>query len=190
MVRPHPFWRAGALIGLVAVAAVAATQFGLDVIRYRTHSQGMHSPVERQSFFVLQSEADFQRYWQLSQGQPPQTAPRDIDWNRELLIAVHLGQRRTGGHTVQVASIRRERSHELVVDVVERTPPAGQAVAQMLTSPWVLVRMERAAGNFSFRMRMEETRLPINIIGGPPPIGSCVCLCSCCRAQKCHGRGE
>jgi hypothetical protein len=176
--------RVGVPVLVLVAATLAAAQFlANDVIRYRTYETGLQSRVERQSFFILNNEAEFQRYWQTAQGQPPQTAPRGIDWGREQLVAFHIGRRPTAGYSAQVGSIQRVRPNEVVAEFVELLPVPGQMQAQVVTSPWIIIRMDRTPGTLSFRTRMEQTRPGFGVI---PPVQRCVCECTCCRSGRCR----
>lgn len=165
-----------AVWGLVSLAAGVLAQYGtgpLDVVRWSTFKSGTNSRVEGTLTRVLVSEADFQAYWANSMGEPAHTAPRGIDWNKEQLIAIHIGTRNSGGYAVKVQSIKRERTSTLVVEYIETTPAKGSLNTMALTSPWVLVRMDRTAGNPVFRGRVETARTPIS--GGR----SCGCCARC-----------
>lgn len=167
-----------AISGLALVAGVAFAQYGtgpLDVVRWSTFKSGQSSRVEGAMTRILVSEADFQTYWAKSMGESPQSAPRGIDWVKEQLVAIHLGQRSSGGFAVRVHSIKREQSSNLVIEFVETTPAKGSANTMALTSPWVIVRMNRTAGNPIFRGRVESAKLPIS--GGRS--------CGCCTRCAC-----
>lgn len=75
-----------------------------------------------------------------SQLQAPPT-PR-VDFERETLIAIFMGQQSSGGYGVQVERVTEERG-ELYLDVRFTEPAAGAITSQALTSPWVIVRVLR-----------------------------------------------
>ncbi|MGV3617835.1 MAG: protease complex subunit PrcB family protein [Fimbriimonas sp.] len=122
-------------------------------VNFNAFRTGITSQITNAGLIEISSEADFQAYWARSTGQAPQTAPQGIDWNRQKLIAIHLGQRRSGGYSVVVQSIRRTGAFA-VVSAVERKPAPNQYVAQMITSPYVLVKVDRIS--IPFRLSMTE----------------------------------
>ncbi|HET8986165.1 MAG TPA: protease complex subunit PrcB family protein, partial [Trueperaceae bacterium] len=71
--------------------------------------------------------------------QPP--LPR-VDFQRETLVAIFLGQRNTGGYGVTVRRVSVE-GNDLYLDTEFREPAAGAITTQALTSPWTLVRVLR-----------------------------------------------
>jgi hypothetical protein len=71
--------------------------------------------------------------------QPP--LPR-VDFQRETLVAIFLGQRSSGGYGVTVRRVSVE-GNDLYLDSEFREPAAGAITTQALTSPWTLVRVLR-----------------------------------------------
>jgi hypothetical protein len=168
-----------ALIG--ALAALSSAQFDpLHTIKWSTLQSGQHSRIERPTTRVLNNEAELQAYWRDAMGESPTAAPRGIEFGKEMLLAIHLGDRPTGGYKVHVQSISRTRAAELTVEYVETEPAPGSANIQVRTSPWTLVRMERSAGNLNFRKRTQTSRYAV--LPAPP-------ACGCCSACGCGSHG-
>lgn len=72
--------------------------------------------------------------------QPPPLP--QVDFQRETLVAIFLGQRPTGGYAVSVRRVAVENG-ELYLDTEFVEPAAGAITTQALTSPWTLVRVLR-----------------------------------------------
>lgn len=157
---------------VVAIGSIAAGygQFDpLHNIRWGTFKEGAYSQAKKPFARVIVNEADFQRYWAQNMGESPNAAPRGIDWMKEQLIAIHLGERNSGGYSVRVDSIKRTRAAEITVEYVELTPRKGSINTQALTSPWVLTRMDRVAGNIVFTKSNRTATSSIQAVG-----------CGCC----------
>lgn len=163
-----------AILGILVTCAQAQYGFGpLDIVKWSTFDSGQNSQAKGLLTRVINNEAEFQAYWSKYQGQAPYTAPRGIQWGKEMLIAIHIGERSTGGYKVHVDSIKRERSSELVLSYVETTPSGP--TTQALTSPWTIVKMDRTAGNPVFRKRTQKER-SIEVTKG----------CGCCTKCTYH----
>lgn len=68
----------------------------------------------------------------------------DVDLTDWIVIAVALGQRSTGGYGVAVVDVRFEDG--AVVVYASETAPASDAVTtQVVTAPWQVIAVERAA---------------------------------------------
>ncbi|GMV88202.1 MAG: hypothetical protein AMXMBFR81_11330 [Chthonomonas sp.] len=158
-----------ATLGALVFAVLASAQFktGLDAtVGFSTYQEGQNSRITRESQTILQTEGDFQRYWTQLTGRPAHEAPRDVDWNTHHLIAIHLGLRQTGGYRVSVRSINRVHAGDLLVTWVEHQPARDAMVAQVQTSPFVLIRVPRTAG--VFRFAKEFANAASGSIGGAP----------------------
>jgi hypothetical protein len=75
--------------------------------------------------------------------------PRKLDPAKEMAVAVFLGEKRTGGFSVEIKSVREE-SGNLFVEYHERTPAPDMVVAQVLTSPWTVAVTSRSSSPVVF----------------------------------------
>ncbi len=158
-----------AALGALLFASMGFAQLrtGLDAtVSFSTYQEGQNSRITRESQIILQTEGDFQRYWTQLTGRPAHEAPRDVDWNTHHLIAIHLGLRQTGGYRVSVRSINRVHANDLLVTWVEHQPARDAMVAQVQTSPFVLIRVPRTAG--VYRFSKELANATSGTIGGAP----------------------
>ncbi|HEY9079354.1 protease complex subunit PrcB family protein [Magnetovibrio sp.] len=75
--------------------------------------------------------------WKAFQGEQRLNWPVAIDFNRDMVIAVMLGTRNSGGYTAKISDVR---ATDWVVEVTysEIPPQATQPVIQTLTNPYVL----------------------------------------------------
>jgi hypothetical protein len=148
-------------------------------IVWRTVMMGERSAVKTQSVLVMESEGAFQTYWTRNTGNPPETAPKTIDWAKQKLVAVHLGERPTTGYSLLVTGITRNLDGNAVISVLERAPTPGQFVGQTITSPFALLAVDRAPVRFVLSVRQQT---PPGVIGGgrPPARCGCTCGCPCC----------
>ena len=68
---------------------------------------------------------------------PPEPAQPAVDYAREVVVGVALGERRTGGFAVEIVGATR-RGATLEVTVRETKPAPGAMTMQVLTYPWTL----------------------------------------------------
>ena len=102
---------------------------------------------------VINTQGAFDTYWRELTGEP--NAPRDVDFTKELLVAVQLGSRPSLGYKVLIRSIERTKPNEITVTYEEKKPDTGAVSAAVMTSPYEIVRVERktAVGVFVFKKR-------------------------------------
>lgn len=143
---------------LILTTAFGHAQRGInDGIVWRSYRQGTQSRITQAQNFVIQNQGAFDTYWQQSTGDA--RAPRDVDFNKELLVAVHLGTRSSGGYKVIIQSVQRTKPSEIKVNYIENEPAPGSFNAAVMTAPFEIVRIERsnAVGNFIFEGRKRST---------------------------------
>ena len=72
-----------------------------------------------------------------------------VDFAKSMVIGVFLGSRNTAGYRVTITGIERDGAN-VAVTYREERPGARDILAQMLTFPHHLVRVERIAGEVKF----------------------------------------
>jgi hypothetical protein len=72
---------------------------------------------------------------------PKQELPR-VDFEAEIVVAVFLGERRTGGHAIEVSKVEEHpETAQLKVYYREIAPPRNAIVTQALTQPFHIVKL-------------------------------------------------
>ena len=112
-----------------------------------TVSQGSRSAIEAPREVTARTPAEWQALWK--QHGANEAAPA-IDFAKEMVAAVFLGTRSTGGYAVDIRATRREGT-ALVIEYAEQAPGREDIVTQALTAPFHIVRLPRYAGDVRFR---------------------------------------
>ena len=77
-----------------------------DGVNWRTYRQGAFSNARGLLTNVIETEGQFQTYWQKINGTIAGKMPTDgVDWAREKLVAINLGPRANPGYEVVIRSI-------------------------------------------------------------------------------------
>ncbi len=135
---------------LTACATTAAQDKGMamDVI-----VQGNHSGIRFERMEIIRSAADFQNLWAAHFAPEVPTDPLpDVDFKRDMVVAVFLGQFRTGGYSAEIRSVTAT-GDTIVVDVVRSSPGAGCMRTQALTQPFVIAKVPRVDGAARFNVQ-------------------------------------
>jgi hypothetical protein len=133
-------------MGLVSLSAALALAQAPDVELVPV-ARGQMSGVTAAAQIVVRSNAEWEKLWKSHAAAQPLPA---VDFTREMVAAVFLGSRPTGGFSVEIVDGRRE-GEALVLDYVERRPSPDAITTQALTSPFHIVRVEAQAGEVRFR---------------------------------------
>ena len=116
-------------------------------------AEGQASGIEEPREVVVQTAAEWKALWQQhTQGQqmPP------VDFAKSTVAAIFLGTRNTGGHRVLVTAVDRS-GPDAVVAWHEERPGGGMMVTQALTSPFVIIRFDKATGAVKFKKGQAAT---------------------------------
>ncbi|MDC7220550.1 MAG: protease complex subunit PrcB family protein [Spirochaetales bacterium] len=85
----------------------------------------------------------FHSYRELDPYIPREDLFREIDFEKEILLAAFMGEQPTGGYMNRISSLE-EGSETLTVYIEIIEPAPGDFVAQMITSPWHVVVTARS----------------------------------------------
>jgi hypothetical protein len=133
---------------------VVNTMFGGSVVpggrtaAWSAYDWDQNSLISSPTTAVLTDQGGFSTYWQMLTGQP--NVPTDVNWDSEQLLAIHLGTRPSTGYSIVIDSIARTPARGLWVRYHEQQPDPSQPVAQILTSPFVILRVEKVLGSVKF----------------------------------------
>lgn len=95
------------------------------------------------SFQLLTSQDQLISLWQRAYGSQLNVPPLPaLDFRRETVVALFLGSRPTGGYGIDVQDARDEDG-DLYLDLSLSEPAAGAITTQAITSPWIIVSVQR-----------------------------------------------
>lgn len=134
--------RALAVVALIGWAGAEPA-----LMKFTTLGRGDLSRIEDSRDVVVRTAAEWSALWtqHAGKGKPPA-----VDFTRSIVIAVFLGSRQTAGYAVEITRIEKDDAG-LVVTCREQRPAAGDMVAQMLTSPFHIVRTDAHSGPVRFK---------------------------------------
>jgi hypothetical protein len=139
----------GELIAVIVCASTlgacadTASQRGEQITIERSW-KGHHCGYTEPSKLVITTKDRWKEVWRkVHRRRLPRPELPDIDFGQEMVVAVFMGERSTGGYEVEVASVIRTEK-EIVVDVRETQPPSGSPRTMALTQPYHIVVIERS----------------------------------------------
>jgi protease stability complex PrcB-like protein len=135
------------LCGLFVLSPLTAAVAG-TALPVRTLKQGIHCTVQKPERHVARTRTQYAGVWnrQLKSGAldgAPPPGPK-VDFSKEMVLAVFMGSRPTGGYSIQIQEARVEKG-KLRVTVVEKSPPPGTITTQALTSPFHFVAVKKSS---------------------------------------------
>src|SRR4029079_1061906 len=129
---------------LLRAAAREPFSQSTDRVSFKTIAKGVRSGVREASQFAIRSQSEWQKLWrQHSLASTPRAPLRTVDFDKELVAAVFLGEKPTGGYGVEISSAEvADRS--LTIFLKETSPKPGAIVTQAINQPFHIVRIETA----------------------------------------------
>ena len=148
--------RLAPLLALLLVACAPLPPFGpaahalpvappatTRLLPFQTIDHGADGGVTDARRAVVRDRTAWSLLWeQVTVGRSPIPRLPAVDFEKEMVLGVFLGLRRSAGYGVEIVALE-ESATELLVRVRETAPVAGADTAQMLTAPYHLVRAAR-----------------------------------------------
>lgn len=125
----------GDQIAQVASAPVSATQVSFLELEQGDYAQEV---TERTNVAARDQDA-FDRLWQMAHGAQELAMP-EIDFSKEYVVGVFLGERASGGHVIEVQEVT-DLGDTRTFRIAITEPGAGCVVTQAITSPYQLIRV-------------------------------------------------
>jgi len=101
--------------------------------------KSFHSGETGQKRVVIKNQKEWEAVWTVMTGNvAPKPATPVVDFDSQVILAVFMGKRNSGGYSVSIADIT-DVDAKRVVRVVENNPPRDAITAAVLTSPYHVV---------------------------------------------------
>ena len=121
--------------------------------------QGQYGDIVEGTQTALRTEEAYASFWERLHADRSSVPERPrVDFDEEVVVAVVLGQRSSGGYSVAIdEALANDAGSQILVRFTETVPGDECGVTQALTSPYVLATVEAQDESFTFE-GAEETR--------------------------------
>ncbi len=108
--------------------------------------------MEQPTQIVVTNETQWTELWKKHSGQvqPSKPAPK-INFNQESVIFVSLGQKKSGGYSVEITDVQIVDGKP-EIKVRTRSPKPGGMQLQALTNPFHIVAVRRITASAKFKI--------------------------------------
>ena len=112
-----------------------------DVILKGTFS-GLKDPLQA----VIQSEKDFEDLWKKHTSVlVPQPQVPSVDFETSVIVAIATGEKTTSGYQILVKNVEPQ-GNNVLVHYKQTEPPPNSFLLQVLTQPFLLLRVDKPRG--------------------------------------------
>ncbi len=111
---------------------------------------GTYSGVETAMEIIINSESKWEKKWnKIYAGTTPQPELPEINFENEVVIAVFMGYRSTGGFRIEITGVEKSED-KFKVHVKTTSPGPGDLVTTAITSPFHVIKVDIPGGDFVF----------------------------------------
>lgn len=122
-------------------------------VHFHTIARGANSGYQTASQMVIDNAEEWASVWQQHASNiiPPPPVP-GVDFTDDQVVAVFMGEKRTGGYSVEILTVETKRSEiddltSLVITVAYRQPKPGDIVQEVITYPYHIITIPQLAAN-------------------------------------------
>ncbi|MGD9386304.1 MAG: protease complex subunit PrcB family protein [Thioalkalispiraceae bacterium] len=123
-------------------------------ILFRTIAQGQSSGLTREKFLTFRSIIDFAEFWNVHSRGNLASIPK-INFETQMVLAVFMGEKRTGGYAIRVEKII-EQEKRLRVGILVITPDADSARTMMISQPYHIVVLPKINKPVEYSFRTNQ----------------------------------
>jgi len=124
-------------------------------VTWETIEKAAYAAVDQPFEKVVQDESSWNNFWnELHSGKPPTEPLPTVDFSENMVIGVGIGNKSSGGYSVEIQEITIEDSM-LLVNYVEEQPGANCFTTQALTQPYLLVKVQQSNLPVKFKRQTE-----------------------------------
>jgi hypothetical protein len=137
-------------IGLLAACATSRAPQDMTL---QTLAKGNFSGIQTPRQEVIRDQQSWEQFWAAHQaGRQPAESPPPVNFKEQMVIAVTMGQQRTGGYSIEVISLELQNDN-LRATVRKTLPDPDAMLIQALSAPFHFV----AASRSDLPIRFAET---------------------------------
>jgi len=113
-------------------------------VNFETIDLGYYCVHRESHDYFIQTQQEWDELWQKTYWSSSETP--DIDFSSNIVIAVYMGERATGGYRIEITKISEGVAHRRIY-IRETRPSPSDVVTFALTQPYHIVKLSR---NFKF----------------------------------------
>jgi hypothetical protein len=135
------------MISALVFAAWVQGSSPQSLLPLRSIERGQISSIDEPRQTVARSPQEWAALWRAHARDRPLP---DVDFSKEMVVAVFLGSRPTAGFSVEITGMKEASNGTLIVQYREAAPRADAVTAQIITAPFHIVAIPRRAGEVVF----------------------------------------
>lgn len=116
-------------------------------VTYEIIQQGTYSGIKEAAARVITTKKDWEELWKKHTSVlVPQPPVPELNFDTDVVAVIFSGEKRTSGYRIVIKSIAAE-GNDVVVQYMETEPPADSFTLQVLTQPFVMIKISIPVGS-------------------------------------------
>lgn len=133
-------------------------QESITALEFHTIEKGFFSGITERKNLIIRKQDEWAKLWNKhTSTRMPHPAAPVIDFTENIILAVFMGEKASGGFAVEITRVEK-CGDELVVFFSEVEPPADAVVTAVLTQPYHIIKIEKIALKTKFKKSEEERK--------------------------------
>jgi hypothetical protein len=115
---------------------------GIESIKYEEIARGSNCGINIEKNYVIKNDGEWKAFWaELNKNQSSIKPQPIIDFNQDMIIAITLAQKNSGGYSIQIDGLINN-NRDLAVSATMNEPQGG-IVTQAITQPYVVIKTKK-----------------------------------------------
>lgn len=141
------------ILSLSLMTACTSTRAQKHPDDFRSLQYGYHTGLKSPAAFVVRTQEGWDKVWKDHNcSMIPAPLQPEVDFQREMVLCVALGQRPTGGYGLRIRSVRKDKERWRV-EAVESKPAPDAICPTVLTQPYEFAIVDRFDGEVVFDVK-------------------------------------
>lgn len=137
-------------------ADTATSEKDGNLVPFQTLITASQSNIESPQQSIIRSQEELETIFsEINKTRKPGIPIPEIDFNKQIIAFVNLGQTSTGGYTVTVDKILMKKE-KVVIYVGGKSPKPNENVTMMLTTPFTMVKLNKQILPIVFKPAFEK----------------------------------
>ncbi len=116
---------------------------------YQILLKGSHSNVEQAKNVVIKDKKELTKYYELyNSGRDPKILVPEVDFEKNMVVGIFLGEQTTGGFDIEIQSIKNTQEQMQIFYNVKA--PDGPAI-MVMTQPFILIKVSKVDSKVIFK---------------------------------------
>ena len=143
------------MLGISLILFSCGKENGGKTIVFDTISKGIYSQQVEKEYFAIKDAESFNQLLAKISNNDAEITNKDVDFSKEMVIGVFLGEKPTGGYSVEITDVLKQKDYiEFLIKINE--PDPDEIVTEAITSPYHIIRLKRSDMEFLFNIIEQE----------------------------------